>query len=347
MSYISHRHGLGIDTVVSLEMVLPNGTLATIDESKPEIYRVMKGAGQSNYGIVTSFEVEAFEAPKQGFWLSFSSHGWDKLPTVLEESHKHLLEQDVEDLDAIILLLFVYNSEFNMPLVMALQVHSDHPSTDTMPTVFGGLNNISTLAPSQPQMLSYADTLQLGVDLGPPNGKRADNTLTLFYPSKEAVAEIAGLVKEYMEQIKDVEGLYVNANLQPIYRNMFKQMSKRGGNSLPVGEGDGPTWLFGIAANWDKAEDDNFMSGLMEKTVREVEAVAKKHNVFHPYKYFNYAARWQAEDVWSAYKDTDLQRLRQLQREYDPDQVFVTGGLNDGSFKLNSKDSGTQRKDEL
>lgn len=339
MSYISHRHGFGLDTVISFEMVLPNGTITRVDESKPELYRIMKGAGLSNFGIVTSFEVEAVEAPKQGYWLSFSSHGWDHVPAVLAEAHTHLVEQEVDDLDAISLLLFAYNTEFRMPLMLVLQVHSDHPSAETTPRVFEGFNEIPTLAPSQPQMLSYADTLQLGVDLGPPNGKRADNGLTVFYPSKAAVADIAEIVRGYFEQIKDVEGLYVNGNFQPLYRNMIKQMSKRGGNSLPVDADDGPMWLLGLAANWDRPQDDDFMSGLMKQTFDAIEATTKKHNVYHPYKYFNYAAAWQVEDVWAGYKDAELERLRRLQREYDPDQVFVSGGLSGGSLKLNSKDA--------
>lgn len=347
MSYISHRHGMGLDTVIAFEMVLPNGTVTRVDESKPELYRIMRGAGLSNFGIVTSFEVEAVEAPKQGFWLSFASHGWDQVGDVLEQSHAHLVEQEADDLDAMSLLLFTYNPEFGIPLMLNIQVHSNHSSAETTPNVFQPFKNIPTLGPEQPQMLSYAETLQLGVDLGPPNGKRADNVVTILYPSKAATADIAEIVKGYLEQIKDVKGLYVNGNLQPLYRNIFKQMSKRGGGSLCVDEQDGPLWLFGFAANWDNAEDDEFMSGLMQQTLKDVEAAAKKHGVYHPYKYFNYAAPWQAEDVWSGYKDGELKRLRRLQREYDPDQVFVTGGLNDGSFKLNSKDSGTRRKDEL
>lgn len=347
MSYISHRHGLGIDTVTAFEMVLPNGTIARVTEETPELFRVMKGSGLSNFGIVTSFEVEVIEAPRDGYRLSFTTHGWDQAPAIVDALHAHLVEQDTEDVDAMVLPLFTYNQEMDLPLVLVLQVHSNHSSITTTPSVFQPFTGLPTLAPEQPQLLTYAETLQLGIDLGPPHGRRADYAVSAFRPSKVALLEIVEVVRVYFDKIKHVNGMYVNVITTPMYDSMIKQMSKHGGNSLCVDENEGPFWMFSIAANWFDAADDDFMSGLIQQTVQRVDAATKKHGVFHPYKYFNYAAPWQAADVWAGYSAADLKQLRRLQRQYDPEQIFVSGGLHGAGFKLNTKEDAPQGKDEL
>lgn len=172
--------------------------------------------------------------------------------------------------------------------------------------------------------------------------------MTAFRPSIAALNEVVDVIGGYFDKIKHIKGLYVNALPHPVYRNIIAQMTKRGGNSLCIDPQEEPFWLFSIAANWDDPAEDAFMSGLMEETLRSIEQVAAKHGVAHPYRYFNYAAPWQAGDVWAGYDKLSLERMRQLQREYDSDQVFATGGLNGLGFKLNSKEKKpSPPKDEL
>ena len=338
ISYISRRYGLGLDTIVAFEMVLPNGTITRIDKSHPELYRVMKGSGLSNFGIVTSFEVEAVAAPKDGYYLSFSTSAWDQTPAIVNALHAHLTDEALDDPDAMLVPIFTYSQEAGLPLAIMLQIHSNHSDLASIPAVFETLQELPTLAPGRPALYTYAETLQLGIDLGPPNGKRADYAVTAFRPSAAAFNDVLAVIAVYFDQIKHIKGLYVNALPSFMYRSIIRQMARNGGNSLCVGPGEEPFWVFSIAVNWDHPADDALMSRLLKKTVRSIEQVAKQHGVSHPYRYFNYAAPWQAEDVWAGYGKDVLERMRQLQREYDPEQLFVAGGLNGLGFKLNSKE---------
>ncbi|PFH46160.1 Glucooligosaccharide oxidase [Amanita thiersii Skay4041] len=61
--FTSRMWGLTLDTVTSMDVVLANGTIATLSETQsPDLFWAMRGAGGS-YGIVTSITVNTFQAP--------------------------------------------------------------------------------------------------------------------------------------------------------------------------------------------------------------------------------------------------------------------------------------------
>ncbi|THU84739.1 FAD-binding domain-containing protein [Dendrothele bispora CBS 962.96] len=65
-SWLADQYGLGIDNIVSLDLVLPNGTFVTVTEDAyPDLMFGMRG-GLNNFGIVTSFTVKAH--PLSSVW---------------------------------------------------------------------------------------------------------------------------------------------------------------------------------------------------------------------------------------------------------------------------------------
>lgn len=59
-SFLSNQHGLTIDTVTAFELVLPNGTVATVtDTVNPDLFFALKG-GFNNFGIVTQFTLKTY-----------------------------------------------------------------------------------------------------------------------------------------------------------------------------------------------------------------------------------------------------------------------------------------------
>ncbi|KAL8279633.1 hypothetical protein RQP46_007946 [Phenoliferia psychrophenolica] len=56
---VSNTYGMTIDTVISFTLVLPNGTITTVDASRPDLFFALKGAG-NKLGIVTQFVLETY-----------------------------------------------------------------------------------------------------------------------------------------------------------------------------------------------------------------------------------------------------------------------------------------------
>ena len=71
------RHGLVIDQFVSMNVVLANGTLTTIN-SNSELWWTIKGAGH-NFGIVTSLTSKIYEVEHTDWAIETLTFSGDKL----------------------------------------------------------------------------------------------------------------------------------------------------------------------------------------------------------------------------------------------------------------------------
>lgn len=70
-------HGLAVDSVVGVTVVLANGDVVEASETQnADLFWAVKGAG-SNYGIIASWKLKTFEAPKTLTYFGVSL-GWNK-----------------------------------------------------------------------------------------------------------------------------------------------------------------------------------------------------------------------------------------------------------------------------
>lgn len=77
----SHTHGLALDWVIGMNVLLANGTLVHASETEnKDVYWGLLGAG-SNFGIVTSYELKTFEPPANVTWF-VANLPWKKNTTV-------------------------------------------------------------------------------------------------------------------------------------------------------------------------------------------------------------------------------------------------------------------------
>jgi len=75
--FSSHKHGLALDAVVGVTVVLADGSVVEASEKvNPDLFWGIRGAG-SNFGIVASWRLKTFEAPTTLTWFSVSL-GWTK-----------------------------------------------------------------------------------------------------------------------------------------------------------------------------------------------------------------------------------------------------------------------------
>jgi hypothetical protein len=91
--YLSGKHGLTIDVLQSVEVVLASGTRTTASENEnPDLFWAIRGAG-ANFGVVTSFTFHAFSQRNPVFAgpLIFLP---DKLPQVVAFANKFHKKND-------------------------------------------------------------------------------------------------------------------------------------------------------------------------------------------------------------------------------------------------------------
>ncbi|KAJ6532994.1 hypothetical protein B0H19DRAFT_1187224 [Mycena capillaripes] len=81
-SWVTNQYGLGIDNIVSLDVVLPNGTFVQVAEaSQPDLFFAMKG-GLNNFGVVTKFTLRAH--PQPSIWGGVVTYGADQNAAVIQ-----------------------------------------------------------------------------------------------------------------------------------------------------------------------------------------------------------------------------------------------------------------------
>jgi FAD/FMN-containing dehydrogenase len=339
IGWITHRHGSGVDATISFELAPPNGDenlYHVSQDSDPALFRALRGAGAANLGIVSSFEVDAFAhpGPTGKLWTKVSMYSWDQAEEVTNIEMTHVAEDDEKDLDAMQLSIYNYNATADALTAMLYRIHTSHADLGTTPEVFKASDRLTLLMPDSAQVQTHSENIDYAAQFAPPSGKRAYFATTSFRPSTAITPEIVSLIKEFLREAKDIAG-ESSANIQPLYRSFFTHMKKRGGNCFGLDDEAGPLLLLAYGATWDNVGDDDFMIGSGKKLLEDFEALTKKHGLFHPYKYVNYAAKWQEQAVWEAYGEENLRELRQLQRELDPDQVFTKNGLFQEYYKLN------------
>ncbi|KPI45043.1 Bifunctional solanapyrone synthase [Cyphellophora attinorum] len=316
IGWITHRHGSGVDAIMSFELAPPNGDenlYRVSQDSNPALFRALRGAGAANLAYMYS---------------------WDQAEEVTNIEMTHVAEDDEKDLDAMQLSIYNYNATADALTAMLYRIHTSHADLDTTPEVFNVSDKLTLLMPDSPQVQTHSENIDYAAQFAPPSGKRAYFATTSFRPSTAITPEIVSLIGEFLRKAKDTAGEN-SANIQPLYRSFFTQMKKRGGNCFNLANDTGPLLLFAYGATWEHTEDDDFMIESGKQLLEDFEALTKKHNLFHPYKYVNYAAKWQEQAVWEAYGEENLRELRQLQRELDPDQVFTKKGLFREYYKLN------------
>ncbi|PNH61910.1 hypothetical protein VD0002_g5988 [Verticillium dahliae] len=72
--FSSHTHGLTLDAVIGVTVVLADGSLVHASEKEnADLFWALRGAG-SSFGIIVEFEVKTFTVPKEVSWFAIASN---------------------------------------------------------------------------------------------------------------------------------------------------------------------------------------------------------------------------------------------------------------------------------
>ena len=125
-----------------------------------------------------------------------------------------------------------------------------------------------------------------------------------------------------------VPSLSYSITYQPLPPAMTSKSAALGGNILGLDSLQKALVVVLITATWSNPSDDVLVEGTSKQVVNDIDAKAKAANLYHPFKYLNYADRGQ--DVFDGYGAANKAKLQATSKKYDPHQIFqkaVPGGF--------------------
>jgi FAD/FMN-containing dehydrogenase len=348
ISFYSNRHGWACDNVLSYDIVMPDTSIESVSQSSnPDLFRSLRGAGASNFGIVTSFTMETFVPPNPaGIWGGGKSFSWDKIPELLRLDHKFTTQSMDLDPDVAMWHAYLYLQASDVWVVAEQLRHTAHKDELTWPKVFQGYETIEGVPNTTEIAIKPLSSATFDLSKASPSGLRNLWGTFTFQPSIELEQKIIDMQVEEVIPIKKISNFTPLAGFQPISRSAIQKMKERGGNALGITQSgeEGPLTLFIVGWSWSAPSDDDRIYAAWSRLMDRAETAAKEMGVWYPYKYINYAG--EKQDVWSGLGEENLKELRRVQRKVDPEGVFAKGGLGGGYFKLNELPEGRGRKND-
>lgn len=102
------RYGLVSDQFVSMNVVLGNGTMITVDKTRhSDLWWAMRGAGH-NFGIVTSVSSKIYDIQHPNWAYTSFIYTGDKVKSVFDTIN-NLFPRGTQSVDILTLVLFVNN----------------------------------------------------------------------------------------------------------------------------------------------------------------------------------------------------------------------------------------------
>jgi len=345
LNYFTNKYGFAMDNVISYEVVLANGKVvqATATNEYCDLFWALKGGG-SQFGIVTDFELRAFQIPTA--WSSMSAlvtmGPTDPSYTALYSAITNLANSGYEKLGAGVnaLLYLPTTSQQSTPIgnVVALL----HEGNEMNPAIFSEFSKLNTT--------SFPGVGTLGITRP---GTLADIFASMPNPiprylfhAEASVATLAAI--ETMHEIlfrmapKLIASVPSLANagvsVQPIPISAIEvgksDPDRLKGNSFGLKSGEAQLW-YTFSIGWgnpaDDAAVDAWAKELGDTLENEFRAKEMLPNDGRSFRYMNDAQGGQ--DVFSAYGPKELKKLKEIREKYDPEgQVFGKNGLASGGF---------------
>lgn len=314
--------------------MLPDGQIFNVnDRSHPDLAWALRGAGSSNFGIVSSFVVKAFKLPNpNGIWYGAGIYAQDQIASVLD-GMQEIWTTDNKDIMHLNLYSFdSANDAFHLAAVHGHMTH-DVPNKDPESlTSLAGIPCIPIL-PNK-QVMSLAAIAEM-VERSFPSLRRNIWQTFTYRPLRELDHSLYSIFEAEVAKLKDAQGFQAQLGMQ-----FLPQSSEDGIDKSCLGDStgpeNGPLVLLSFGWAYDLPADDKRMEEAAIRCLSIMEERARALKAWHPFKYVNYAyEKHQPEQIWEGYGAGNAQRLKTIQASIDPTGIFTSQGLASGYFKLN------------
>ncbi|PVH83468.1 FAD-binding domain-containing protein [Cadophora sp. DSE1049] len=307
-SWYTNQYGLGCDTVVSYELVLPCGEVRKVDASQPDLFFALKG-GLNRFGIVTKIVFKTVPQPGQVYGgLQFFDPA--TVPALIKATESfHLNSKDPKA--SVILTL----GGGSLPGAILLSFY-DGESRPADFDVFNSFNaTFSTLA-TQDFSSMIGGTLT-SLQTGNRGSFASLSTTTLTHT---LLAAVVNETNYWTQFTADRSGGLLQYDVEP-----FHAYGKFATDSA-YPHADSPLPL-NVYFSWTEEKDDAFWNDAIQKSCAHLIEVARAEGILTEGSvYPGYA--YGTTTVDQLYGKENAARLREIQRMYDPKGVMLlTGGF--------------------
>lgn len=327
-SYYAARKGLVCDNVAAFEVVLGNGAIITASATEhADLFQALKG-GASNFGIVTRFDLHAFEGGNifGGILLSPAQTAESQFSALVAFGDKiH------EDPYGSAIVIDVYLASLNLHAFMTAL---EYTAPVKRPTVFKDFfENIENPISDSTGIRNMTD---LARELEQPKTHRVQFSTLTFKNDIRVLRKAHELFKSMIQKLEaEATGDWrAMALYQPI-PTLFAEHSKaRGGNVLGLDRFDENLIMYEPYIAWKGAEQDELFESQAAWLRAEVAAYAESIGSGNEFLYLDYTDVTQKP--LESYGEENVAKIRRVAAKYDPEEVFQR--MMPGGFKISQVD---------
>ncbi|ESK88810.1 putative fad dependent oxidoreductase [Moniliophthora roreri MCA 2997] len=313
--YFTDQYGLGVDNIVSLDLVLPDGTFTVVSEaSDPDLFFALKG-GFNNFGIVIAFTMKAY--PQTDVWAANVIHPINSTSTV----HQAIADWSAtnDDLKGVVIPLYAH---VGGQTLLVTSLFYDAPM---QPSIFDDFINVpgATMQVSGVMSLAQVGEALFGGLVGNPN-RGSKHTVPITHYTVAILDEIKSQFEKIVSdaQTNDRPFIIVNIVVEPFVQP-FAHSTDSAYPHLPE-RSVCPTML---EINWYNATDDAYFLNALEEAQQAIQAVAiaEGQSFADDILYNNYAP---ADTPLELLYGDNLKRLKEVKERVDPGNIMgLTGGF--------------------
>ncbi|KAL2681426.1 hypothetical protein Neosp_009037 [[Neocosmospora] mangrovei] len=313
--------GWGIDNLLSVDLVLANGHTVTADKSShPDLFKALRGGGAHNFGIATSLTLRLY--PYTGMWGGVHAVAESHFDDVFNEYDRYS-HQLTKNGKAHLIMDFTWRD--NEPIV---GLSMGYPEPVDNPPIFDGLR----LLPSLFSTLRLDDCSSLATEVAEVTDSRGKRNTYWTLAVQYDIELLKSVYQLWVRTTKPHASRFqLTLDINHITPAMRNKAAREGsGNMYELEGANEPLTNVMLTIVWEKEADDKEVTALLKSLGTEIEALAKQHGKFVPFKYMNYAN--EEQDVVASFGEESVSFLKQVASKYDPEGVFQT--LQPGGFKL-------------
>ncbi|KAG2359546.1 FAD-binding domain-containing protein [Suillus spraguei] len=315
-SYLSNEYGLSVDNIVSLELVMPNGTVASIaSSSHPDLFYGLRG-GFNNFGIVTTVTMKTH--PQSQVWGGSLWYTYDQWGRV-NEATANFVSQVIDPKACMYITIDYMHVVVGVPAMMVTLFYDAPTSPDGM---FDEFLNI----PSHQEDVTTRTFLNLikSFPMTPP----LTRIVTHWVPVEQFTVPMLWMVENQALALGDrashLDATFLSYDLTPFLPSVYNHSETPSAFPSLRGPEQGHSFIE-VLCGWALETSDKVMGELAAESAASMKQFAVKagQNVANALLYPNAAPP--GTPMVDMYGDA-LGRLHSIKSAVDPGDVMGRAG---------------------